>query len=294
MSRVDVVVVSYNSAGTLRRCVEPLAGRSGINVIVVDNASVDGALATVEDLPVTTVATGRNGGFSFGVNAGWRAGDAPYVLILNPDARCEPATVERLTAVLDAHGDIGAVAPWILNEDGSTQWSLRRFPRLLSTLSTALGFQRVWPRAAWTDEVIRTPEAYRHAWRPDWASGACLLVRRSLLTRLGGLDEGFFLYCEDKDVCRRIRDAGLAVAYEPEACCRHAGGASAPRAGLLPVLAASRVRYARKHDRPAVAALHRAAIALGCATHILLTRGGAPARRGHMRALAAVVTRPDR
>lgn len=290
MIRADIVVVSYNSAETLRACVEPFTRHADLNVIVADNASTDGALDTIADLPVTAIATGRNGGFSFGVNAGWRAGTAPYVLVLNPDARCDRDAIDRLAAVLDAHPHVAAAAPRLLNEDGSLQWSLRRFPRLASTFSTALFLQRLWPRSAWADEVIRDPAAYGRPWRPEWVSGACLLVRRTTLERLGGLDEGFFLYCEDKDLCRRIRDLDLQVAYEPTAVCAHVGGASAPRAGLLAVLAKSRVRYARVHDRPHIAALQRVGIGLGCLTHALLGRGGASARRGHLRALMTVIT----
>ncbi len=283
-------MVSYNSADTLRACVESLAGHADLNVIVADNASTDDALGAVSDLPVTAISTGRNGGFSFGVNAGWRAGTAPYVLILNPDARCDRDAIARMAAVLLAHPEVAAVAPRILNEDGSLQWSLRRFPRLASTFATALFLQRLWPRATWADEVIRDPAVYGRPSRPEWVSGACLMVRRTVLERLGGLDEGFFLYCEDKDLCRRIRDVHLEVAYEPTAVCVHVGGASAPRAGLLAILAQSRVRYARLHDEPPVALLQRVGIGLGCLTHALLGRGGASARRGHLRALMTVIT----
>lgn len=290
MIRVDIVVVSYNSADTLRDCVEPFTRHADLNVIVADNASADDSLGTVADLPVTAIATGRNGGFSFGVNTAWRAGTAPFVLILNPDARCDRSAIDRMVAVLDAHPEVAAVAPRILNEDGSLQWSLRRFPRLASTFATALFLQRLRPRSAWADEVIRDPAAYGRPARPEWVSGACIMVRRTTLERLGGLDEGFFLYCEDKDLCRRIRDLHLEVAYEPAAVCVHVGGASAPRAGLLAILAQSRVRYARLHDGPLRALLQRVGIGLGCLTHAVLGRGGASARRGHLRALRTVIT----
>jgi N-acetylglucosaminyl-diphospho-decaprenol L-rhamnosyltransferase len=116
-------------------------------------------------------------------------------------------------------------------------------------------------------------------------------VRRSLLERLGGLDEGFFLYCEDKDLCRRARDAGFEVAYEPSAVAGHHEGASAPRPGLLPVLAESRVRYARKHGGPVAAALERVGIGLLAFSRLIVTRGGAPARAGHVAAMRAAAGR---
>src|SRR5438128_10471129 len=96
MRRVDVVVVSYNSRYHLRACVEPLARLDDVHVIVVDNASADDSLEVVADLRVTALQRPSNGGFASGVNDGWRLGDAPYVLILNPDATIDPAALNRL------------------------------------------------------------------------------------------------------------------------------------------------------------------------------------------------------
>ena len=284
MGPTDIVVVSYNSRDRLRACVEPLVGIAGVEVIVVDNASPDHGLEVVGDLAVSRIQNSRNGGFAYGVNAGWRAGQGRDVLLLNPDATIDGTALGRLAEVLERDPGVGAVAPRIVNEDGSLQPSLRRFPRLRSTFSQALFVHRLAPRASWADEVIRDPRAYASYWEPEWVSGACVLVRREVLERLDGLDEGFFLYGEDKDLCRRIRAAGFGIAFDPLARCTHEGGASAPRAGLLPVLAASRVRYAAKHYRPAAAALERLGVALSGLTHALAGRGGLEFRRGHLRA----------
>jgi N-acetylglucosaminyl-diphospho-decaprenol L-rhamnosyltransferase len=286
MGAIDVVVVSYNSARDVRGCVEPLAGVDGLEVVVVDSASEDASLETVADLPLRTIALSENRGFAHGCNAGWRAGTAPFVLFLNPDARIDPASVQRLAATAEADARIGAVAPRIVEPDGTLDYSLRRFPRLRSTYAQALFLHLLAPRATWVDELVRDHDAYERPWSPDWVSGACLLVRRSLLEQLDGMDEGFFLYCEDVDLCRRVRDAGFDVRFEPQAEAVHIGGASLPRSSLLPVLAASRVRYARKHQPRHVALLERLGIALGALTHAAVTRRGRAARKGHLRALA--------
>jgi N-acetylglucosaminyl-diphospho-decaprenol L-rhamnosyltransferase len=283
--RVDVVVVSYNSRDRLRSCVAPFTAMPGVRVIVSDNASSDGSLEAVADLPVQTVDLGVNGGYAFGCNAGWRAGDAPYVLFLNPDARLDEDSLRRLVQVLDADERVAVVAPRILDEDGSVEPSQRRFPRLASTYAHALFLHRLFPGAQWTSELVRDPAAYEAPGSPEWVSGACLLVRRSALEAIGGWDDGFFMYCEDKDLCRRVRSAGLDVRYEPAATVTHEGGASAPRSSLLPVLAASRVRYARKHRGAAGAAVERAGIALIELTHMLVSKGGKASRSGHARAL---------
>jgi len=281
---VDVVVVSYNSAGHLRRCIEALAGDDRIDVIVVDNASADRSLESLADLPVTAVPLDDNRGFAHGCNVGWRRGNAPFVLFLNPDATIDPESVLRLVAAAEQSPPAGAVAPTIRHSDGTVDFSLRRFPRLRSTYAQAFFLHRFFPHADWSDELVRDPGAYMRAWAPDWASGACLLVRRRTLERLGGLDEGFFLYCEDLDLCRRIHDAGEELRFEPRAVAVHEGGGSAPRATLLPTLAASRVRYARKHQPRHVQVFERLGIVLGALTHAIVARGGREMRRGHLRA----------
>ena len=263
-------------------------------MIVVDNASPEPSLPTIADLPVETVQLDRNRGFGSGCNAGWRRGTAPHVLFVNPDARIDREALDALTRALGP-GD-GIVGPRILAEDGSLEFSRRRYPRLRSTFAQALFLHRLFPRAPWADEVVREPEAYAASGRAEWLSGACLLVRREVLEALDGFDEGFFMYCEDKDLCRRAARAGWEVRYEPSAVVVHAGGASAPRAALLPVLAASRVRYAKKHHGSVGALAERVGVGIGALTHLLMTRNGRAARIGHARALAVTVrgfkTRP--
>lgn len=294
MAAVDVVVVSYNSRGELRDCVEPLTRLADVEVIVVDNASSDGSLEVIADLPVERIALPQNGGFGHGCNAGWRAGRSPYVLFLNPDARIDSEALDRLVAVLEGSAGAGAVAPRINHDDGTLDYSLRRFPRLRSTYARALFLHRIFPRATWTDELIRGPEVYAQPRSPDWVSGACILARRTVLEELGGFDEGFFMYCEDIDLCRRIQDAGHDLRYEPAAVITHIGGASAPRTSLLPVLAQSRLRYAGKHLSAPGALVERLGIALEALTHIVVSSGGRAARAGHCRALKVALTQSTR
>jgi N-acetylglucosaminyl-diphospho-decaprenol L-rhamnosyltransferase len=293
VASVDVVVVSYNSRKTLRSCIEPLAAVAGVQAIVVDNASVDGSLETLADLDVMTIAR-QNDGFAAGCNAGWRRGSSPYVLFLNPDARIDTASLDRLAEVLERNGGVAVAAPRIVEADGALDFSQRRFPRLRSTYAHALFLNRVFPRATWASELVQDPASYDRQESPDWASGACLLVRRTVLEEVGGWDERFFMYCEDKDLCKRIRDAGHDIRYTPDAVVEHVGGVSAPRSALMPVLAASRVRYARKHSNRAVAALERIGIALTGLTHAVVSRGGWAVRAGHAASAATAAGRSPR
>jgi len=284
---VDVVVVSYGSRATLRACVAPLAGAPGVRVTVVDNASPDDALDTIADLDVQVVRTGRNGGFSFGCNHGVAAGDAPYVLFLNPDAQLEDGALDALVAALDADPRVALAAPRILEGDGTLAPSLRRFPTLATTLGQALFLHRLLPSA---DELIHEPAAYERAHDPEWVSGACMLIRRDVLAALGGMDERFFLYCEDTDVCRRIWDAGHVVRFVPDAVARHVGGVSGDRSALRPVLTASRIAYARKHRGALAARAEAVLIGLGEALHALAKLNRPDARRGHVAAARAALS----
>lgn len=288
---VDVVVVSYNSRDRLRSCVTPLVGADGVQVIVVDNASPDRSLDAMDDLPVVRIPLAENMGFARACNIGWHAGSGHYVLFLNPDARVSARTLALMADVLEHRVEAGAVAPRILNEQGGLDFSLRRYPRLRSTWAQAFFLHRVFPRASWSDEVIRDEDAYGVPGSTEWASGACLLVRRSALERLAGLDESFFLYCEDTDLCLRLRNLGYDVRYDPSAVVSHEGGASAPRSSLLPVLAESRIRFARKHRGRLFSSLERLGVAAGALTHLVAGRGDKATRRGHARALLIALSR---
>ena len=286
MRPLDVVVVSYNSRTHLRSCVEPLAAMDDVNVIVVDNASADGCLATIADLPVVRIARSENGGFAKGCNEGWRAGSAPLVLFLNPDATIDAESLGRLRRVLEEDERIGAVAPKIVYPNGSITYSLRRFPRLRSTFARAIFLHRILPRATWTDEIVRDERKYERPRSAEWVSGACLMVRRTALEELDGWDEEFFLYSEDIDLCRRLWRSGKRVRFEPSAIALHEGGASAPSAVTVPHLATSRIKYARKHHSSAYVALSRLGLGLESSLRVLASRGGLASRLAHLRSIA--------
>jgi GT2 family glycosyltransferase len=289
---VHVVIVSYRSADTLRRCVEPLAAMPDVHVTVVDNASPDDAVTSIADLDIEVIRSPRNGGFSYGCNLGSSGSTAPFLLFLNPDARMDPPALGALCSTLRTDHSIALVAPRILEESGTLAWSQRRFPRQRSTFAQALFLHRVWPRAAWTDELIRDPEAYERPTTPDWVSGACMLVRREAFEAVGGFDEGFFLYCEDADLCRRLWDAGRTVRFEPGAQVRHIGGGSSATGETQAIAASSRVRYAHKHFGPAGGRVQALGVALGEITHAGAALLRPASRRGHLAAVRAILAPP--
>ena len=233
------------------------------------------------DLPVALVHAERNGGFAYGSNLGAAQGRAPYVLLLNPDATLAPDDLARLAAVLDAEPATGLVAPRIEDEHGGLHRSQRRFPRLRSALSKALFLHRVAPRAAWSDDLVHDAAAYGRPGTAEWVSGACLLVRRSALEALGGLDEGFFLYSEDTDLCARLWDAGWRVRFEPRpapstpaATRRRAAACAWPTSAATSATSSSTTGRAPRGSRPWPRRSRRSRTSLGPAPR---RPGGRPA-----------------
>jgi GT2 family glycosyltransferase len=177
-----------------------------------------------------------------------------YVLFLNPDTELAPAALGLLRNFAEAHPQVGVVGPQLRYGDGSLQSSRRRFPTLSTFFLESTIVQRWWPRNRVLSRyyVLDLPDDATS--RVDWVVGACMLVRRAVLEQIGGFDEGFFMYSEELDLCRRAVDAGWQVVYLPAAVVTHYEGKSSEQ-----VVAArhirfhsSRVRYVRKyHGRPA-------------------------------------------
>ncbi len=290
MARADVVIVTYNSRDHIRRCVESLQ-HPELVVTVVDNDSSDGTVEELAGLGIRVITRRDNLGFAFASNLGSAAGSEPTVVFLNPDTEAAPETILGLADFLEEHPAVGAVGPLIRDEAAGIHLSQRRFATAQRSLASALFVPRLLPRSRLSLDIA-DPDAYAHSGSPDWISGACIAVPRALLDTIGGLDERFFMYCEDMDLCWRIRNAGYDVRFEPSLSIVHIGGASAPRARLVPVMTESRILYAAKHGGRPGELGERAMQALHSATHALLTTQGAEARGGYVHSLRVAVRDP--
>ena len=289
---VDVVVVAYNSRDTLRACVEPLARLPWVDVTVVENACPEDSARVVQDLPVRIVRSPCNGGFAYGCNLGMASGSADFVLLLNPDAEIDGASLSVLLDALRADPSLAGVGPRTVDEAGNLIFTQRRFPRLRFTYAQGLFLHRRAPGAAWADELIRDANAYERPGTADWISGCCVLLRREAVASVGGLDEGFFLYLEETDLCKRLATAGWRTGFDPRATASHIGYQSADRSATEAILAVSRVRYARKHHGRPVAALEALGVALGALVRAVVwircparARGNLLAARAALRAV---------
>jgi GT2 family glycosyltransferase len=251
---VAAIVVTYNSSADIDALLASLraeAGQSRIRLIVVDNGSADDTAERVRrHSDITLIAAPGNGGYAAGINIGRRAaGTADALLILNPDCVVLPGALIAMRERLREPG-VGAVVPTLLDADGMVYPSLRREPTIVATLGDSLLGKRFSGRPAWASETCWRRDGYRLPRRIDWATGAALLIDPAADARVGDWDESFFLYSEETDFFRRLRDAGYQVWYEPAASIVHRRGGSGADPTLAALLAVNRVRYiAKRHGR---------------------------------------------
>ncbi len=257
MLDLSVVIVNWNVRELLRRCLRSVLASQRLSglaaeVIVVDNASSNGSTEMVkEEFPqVRLIANEENLGFTRANNQGIVASEGRYILLLNPDTEVLGDALGAMVEYMDAHPDVGALGPMLLNPDGSVQSSRRRFPTLATAFLESTVFQ--WELSR-DNRVLRRYYVFD---RPDdevqevdWVTGACILMRREAIEEVGPLDEGFFMYSEELDWCRRAKERGWKVIYLPEAKVVHYGGKSSEQ--VVPFrhiqFQRSKIIYFRKH-----------------------------------------------
>ncbi len=259
MTDLSIVIVSYNTRDILRDCLASLAeGCAGAiaETLVVDNASPDGSadMVAAEFPDVILIRNPENRGFAAANNIGLARVTGRYPVLLNPDTIVRPGALAELVCFMDDHPLAGYCGPRLLNADGSHQLSARRFPTLLSAGMNMLGWDQRRPHSRHASD-LHAAHGDRTLMRVGWLTGACLLVRAQAVAQVGQLDEGYFMYFEETDWCKRMHDAGWEGWYVPTAEVVHLGGQSvgpreddAPFFGNRPAYwAPSRRRYLRRH-----------------------------------------------
>jgi len=230
----SIVVVAADSGDDLGVCVEhSLASSAAVELIVSDNVSGDGSVEAVAarwagDARVRIVHNGKNLGFGAGCNRGAASAHGDALLFLNPDCRIEGDTLSRLRAHMSADTRIGILGASIVGTHGESEpASRRRDPLLLRALMSLSGlarFESRWPALAGATLPARADTSTLED--VDAVSGALMLLPRAVFERIGGFDEGYFLHCEDLDLCRRVRDAGLRVVCANDVRVVHVKGTS--------------------------------------------------------------------
>ena len=205
--RVSVVVVSHNRLELLRRCldsIEKSEGRETLQVILVDNGSFDGSAQLDSDFPkVQFIRLPKNFGLTKALNIGWRAADAEYVFFLHDDTEIEPATVLRLAEVLDAHSDVAAVCPLLVDGEGRPAPQLGVLP----------------PDGQWRPAQVSGSEPIA----VEYARGAALMMRVFLIKAIRQIDERYGQFGSDADLATQIRRGGKKILLVPTVLARHLG-----------------------------------------------------------------------
>jgi N-acetylglucosaminyl-diphospho-decaprenol L-rhamnosyltransferase len=266
-SSLAIVIVSYNSALVLPGLLDSLStGLEGVReyeIIVADNDSADNSIdiALAHVIRPKVIRMGRNAGYAAGINAAAATvrKDA-HLLILNPDVRLLPGAARVLLERL-ADSSVGVAVPKIFTEDGTIAWSLRREPSIVTAWTDAILGGTLAARIG-TGEIVRNSALYDRDGPTEWAEGSVLAVAARARGVVGDWDESFFLYSEETDYMRRVREYGLSVAYVPQAQAVHIGGDyQNPR--LAALLAVNRIRYYRRHHGPLSTAMFRLSIVVG-------------------------------
>lgn len=226
MTQLSIIIVNYDSGRELSSCLNALQ-QASITLdyaITVVNNDAPADLAPLPDLnfpQFRILQNGRNLGFAAAVNQAFERLPAQAVLLLNPDVLAGPGSIELLWQTLESHSHAGVVTPRLTNPDGTLQYSCRHFYSYPVLLLRRFPFNRLCPNHRLIRHHLMSDWAHDTLGPVDWALGAALLIRTRALTSSKLLDERFFLYFEDVDLCRQMWESGWEVLYQPAATLVH-------------------------------------------------------------------------
>ncbi len=250
--KLSIVIVTWNSAADIEACIDSINSEHQFETIVVDNSSTDETLDKLGRYHhLKVIKNNTNTGYAHANNQGIERAAGDYVLLLNPDTRVELGALDVLAGFLDAHPEVAAVAPRLVNPDGSTQDSIRSLPTAGTVLAEVLGLSRLFSKSRALGRWRMRHFDYEHPTPVEQPMASCLMFRRTVFETLGGFDERFpFLY-NDVDLSRRMADAGLKTMYLPAARVVHKRGSSTSKVRVKMIWETHRslFRYLAKHDR---------------------------------------------
>ena len=228
----DVIIVNYNSTEHTKHNVVALLESDGsdrLNITVIDNNSNEDVMILKQRFAcIHLLRNKKNIGFGAAVNQAIINSKAPFVVLINPDAFIENDFFTKILACMQNNLSIGILGPKVLDYDGSVQGSARAFPNLLTAFFGRNSYlTKMFPNNAISRaNILNLNHPKDRSIEVDWVSGACMVIRREALTQTGHLDERFFMYWEDADLCRRMWENGWQVIYYPKAVVHHQVGQS--------------------------------------------------------------------
>jgi N-acetylglucosaminyl-diphospho-decaprenol L-rhamnosyltransferase len=261
-----IITVSTNEAQWIRPCLRTVfehAGDIRLDVVVVDNDSSDGTAQVVAtEFPRARVVPSSNHGFSHANNRGLMTCNARYVLFLNPDTEILDGTFAELVRMMDERPHVGLVGARQITGQGRLDRTIRRFPNALRAVGDALWAERLPRRPHWLGERELDAASYEREFACDWTSGSFMLARREAIESAGYLDERYFMYSDETDLCRRIKLAGWEIRHLPQMTILHHDGKAGINPNIESLAAHTRMMYARKYFSPVHRLLYGIAVAL--------------------------------
>ncbi len=253
LTDLSIIIVSWNVADLLKACLESIYASSvqsyTLETIVLDSASTDNSVQMVRDhFPqVKLLSQTENLGFSRCNNIGLQVATGRYLFLLNPDTEIVDDALAHMTTYMDANPTVGILGPHTLNSDGTTQSTRRRFPTLALGFVESTWLQPFAPKSM-LDHFYAADIADNAIADVDWVQGSALLARRDVYAQIGGLDDGYVMYSEEMDWCKRAKAAGWRVMYFGKADIVHHGGKSSEQATARKHIhfQESKLRYFRK------------------------------------------------
>lgn len=252
--KLSILIVNWNTRDLAVKCLNSALKNAPpfeFEVIVIDNHSPDGSAEALINLfgsnkKIQIIPALRNLGFAKANNLAFERASGEFILLLNPDTEAREGALEKLVRYLEQNPEVGVVGPKLLNPDGTTQPSVRRFPRIWPSVLVFSGLHRFFrPHRYLMEDFDYNQEA-----EVDQVMGAALLTRRSIISELGFLDEKFWLWYEEVDFCKRVKDAGYQVKYYSKAVVTHQGAQSFSQMNMYErkrAVARSLVYYFQKH-----------------------------------------------
>lgn len=219
--KISFIILNYKQKGLTKQCVKGIISSNiklQYEIIVVDNNSKDGCIEMLKKLfpQVMAIQSDINGGYSHGNNLGIKKAKGEYIAILNPDVAVTEGSLEKIISFFSNHPMAGIVGPKLLNPDGSTQYSCRRFPTLLTPIFRRTFLKNTRLAKKNLKSYLMIDWDHKENKKVDWLFGAFLLIRKEALEKVGYFDERFKLYFEDCDLCRRFWENGYEVWYTTE------------------------------------------------------------------------------
>ena len=270
---ISIIIVSWNTARFLENCLASILAdppTSPFEIWVVDNASTDDSPRMVrEKFPqVHLIENRENVGFARANNQAIQRCTGKYLLLLNPDTLLVSGALQALVDFLGNHPKAGAAGARILNPDGSLQISSHPRPTLSRELWRLFHLDRLSPYA----EYPRTKWEANQAQAVDVLIGACLLLRKEVLEQVGFLDEDYFMYSEEVDLCYRIQRAGWRLFWVPLAEVVHFGGQSTQQAPteMFLNLYHGKIKYFRKHNGWSAAQVYKLILRVAALSRLIL------------------------